>query len=121
MSTSYSMSFIPQNVNINLGFNATNNYSTMLNMLTVGPIVSVSWRTLKNTLTTSLSLSGNRTYQEKKALADIYNARFTAGYRFWKRHNLQFSIIYQKRDLKDNSNMQNVYSATSVMTYSMNF
>lgn len=121
ISTSYGMSFIPQNVNINWGFNATNNYSSMLNMLTVGPIVSVSWRTLKNTLTTSLSFSGNRTYQEKKALADIYNARFSAGYRFWKRHSLQFSIIYQKRDLNDNSSILDIYSATSVMTYSMNF
>lgn len=121
IGSSYGLDFIPINLNINVGLNASNNYATLVNMLTIGPVASISWRAMQNKLSTSLSLSANRTYQEGLSLVDIFNVRYAASYRFLKRHNVQLSIAYQKRDLKDNRRMPDSFSTTSTLSYSMNF
>lgn len=117
----YGIELIPINMNINVGFNASNNYSAMKNFLTLGPTVSATVGLFKKRLVTGLTLSYNRSQEQSKRLADVYNCRWNAAYRFFKSHSLQADMVFQQRDLSNNPSGRGVYSLTSSISYFYSF
>lgn len=117
----YGVELIPLNMNINVGFNASNNYSAMKNFLTLGPTVSATVGLFKKTLVTGLTLSYNRSQEQSKRLADVYNCRWNAAYRFFKSHSLQADVVFQQRDLSNNPSGRAIYSLTSSISYFYSF
>lgn len=117
----YGIELVPVNMNINVGLNASNNYSAMKNFLTIGPTVSATVGLFKKTLTTGLTVSYNRSQQQSTRLADVYNCRWNAMYRFFKRHSLQADVVFQQRNLANNSSGKGIYSLTSSFSYFYSF
>ncbi len=97
-NSSYGINFIPKNFSLNLGFNASNNYSSSKNVLTLGPLISMTQRLLKKQMQIALTLSYNKTLEEGRSLLDIYNLRLNSTYRFLKRHSVRTSLAYQHRN-----------------------
>lgn len=116
----YGIELIPVNLNVNVGLNASNNYSAMANFLTIGPTVSASIALFKKTLTTGLTLSYNRSQQQGIRVADVYNCRWNAMYRFFKRHSLQADVVFQQRNI-NNPSGRDISSLTSSFSYFYSF
>ena len=102
------------------GFNTGSNYADRKAMLTLGPSLSVNKRFLKKQLTTGLSLSYNETQEAGHRMAQVYNLRASAGYRFWGKHGLNASLAYQGRHFSSVPNRQSS-SFTSELSYSYSF
>lgn len=120
LGTNYGIDFAPLDFAVNLGFNFSNNYTAQKNMFTVGPILTLTKRLLKKTLTTGLTLSFNQTQNEGKKTASIYNIRWHANYRFLKRHGVNASLAYQHRSLSGAS-LSKSSSLTSQISYNYSF
>ena len=120
-STIYSVDAIPINMNFNLGFNVSNNYSNMSNFLTLGPILGVNARLFQQTLMTGLSLSYNRSAEQSVPVADVYNCRWNANYRFFKRHALQSSVMFQQQKRTIQSATKTTQSITAQIGYMFSF
>lgn len=120
VSSSYSLDFTPLKLAVNLGFNSSNNYANRKNMLTLGPILSVNKRLLKEAMTMGLTLSYNQTRDEGLLQASIFNLRYQASYRFLKRHSLNASLSYQHRSIYAQQGHRNS-SFTSQVGYSFSF
>jgi hypothetical protein len=99
LGTSYSLDLSALDLTLTGGFNVSNNYADRKAMLTLGPSLSLAKRFLKKQLSTGLSLSYNETQEAGHRLAQVYNLRATAGYRFWGKHGLNASVAYQGRKL----------------------
>lgn len=117
----YGVELTELNMNVNVGFNASNNYSAMKNFLTLGPTLSTTVGLFKKTLTTGLTLSYNRSQEQSTRLADVYNCRWNAAYRFFKQHSLQADVAFQQRDLRNNPGDRAIYSLTSSFSYFYSF
>jgi hypothetical protein len=117
----YGFDFTALNLNVNVGASVSNNYSNRANFLTLGPTLSAAVKLLEKQLTTGISLSYNRTKEEKTVLADVYNCRWNANYRFLKRHGLQASVLFQKKEVKNNERNKDIRSFTTMMSYFYNF
>lgn len=99
LGTSYSLDLSALDLTLTGGFNVSNNYVDRKAVLTLGPSLSLAKRFLKKQLSTGLSLSYNETQEAGQRLAQVYNLRVTAGYRFWGKHGLNASVAYQGRKL----------------------
>ena len=99
LGTSYSLDLSALDLTLTGGFNVSNNYVDRKAVLTLGPSLSLAKRFLKKQLSTGLSLSYNETQEAGQRLAQVYNLRATAGYRFWGKHGLNASVAYQGRKL----------------------
>ncbi len=99
LGTSYSLDLSALDLTLTGGFNVSNNYADRKAVLTLGPSLSLAKRFLKKQLSTGLSLSYNETQEAGHRLAQVYNLRATAGYRFWGKHGLNASVAYQGRKL----------------------
>ncbi|MDR0348604.1 MAG: hypothetical protein LBH90_03815 [Tannerella sp.] len=120
-SAMYGFDFTALNLNVNVGASISNNYSNQTNFLTLGPTLSAALKLLDKQLTTGISLSCNQTKEEKRVLADIYNCRWNANYRFLKKHGLQASVLFQRKDVKNNEQNKGTQSFTTMMSYFYNF
>lgn len=120
-SAMYGFDFTALNFSVNAGMSVSNNYSNQANFLTLGPVLSSALRLFNKQLTTGISLSYNKTKEEKTVLADIYNCRWNANFRFLKKHGLQASVLYQMKDLKNNGRNKDMESFTTMMGYFYNF
>ncbi|WP_234395781.1 hypothetical protein [Bacteroides sp. Marseille-P3684] len=120
VGTNYSIDFIPADLSLVAGVNISNNYMSRKNVLTMGPILTCYKRLFDKAVTTGLTVSSNRTLDEGKRMADIYNVRWHASYRFLKRHGLNAGLSYQHRSLADPAR-QRTSSFTSQISYSYSF
>lgn len=120
LGANYGIDFSAINFSASLGVNVSNNYAGRKDMLTYGPTLTLAQRLLKQTLTTGLTLSYNETRDMGARMASIYNLRWHASYRFWKRHSLNASLAYQSRRLTLGS-MPHSSSITSLIGYSFSF
>lgn len=118
-SLSYGMSFVPQKLTLNAGFAFSDSYSNRTDMITYGPMASVSVRFLKDKLTAGTSFSANATTTAGNVTAKVMNARLNANYRFLKKHCVTASVSWQRKDLASQPDTQN--SLTSIMSYSYSF
>lgn len=121
VGSSYGIDFIPLNLNVNAGVNVSNNYSASRNLLTLGPMLSVSQRLFKKQLVTGITISANRTEEEGRPLADVYNIRWNGNCRFLKRHSVQASVTFQKRDMKTDGGAPDMHSTTAIVGYTYSF
>ena len=101
LGANYGIDFTPLDFSVTAGINASNNYASRKNVLTIGPTLTGSKHLFKKALTTGLTLSFNQTQEAGRKLATIYNARWHASYRFLKRHGLNASVAYQYRSLSE--------------------
>ena len=120
-STVYGLELTPLNLNMNVGFNLSANYSNMKNFLTYGPTVSTSVGFFKRTLTTGVTLSYNRSQEESTPTADVINCRWNANFRFLKRHGLQADVLFQQRNLMMANIGKEVHSLTTTFSYFYSF
>ena len=120
LGTSYSLDLSALDLTLTGGFNVSNNYADRKAVLTLGPSLSLAKRFLKKQLSTGLSLSYNETQEAGHRLAQVYNLRATAGYRFWGKHGLNASIAYQGRKFRHAVSSPR-YSFTSELSYSYSF
>ena len=118
--TSYSLDLSALDLTLTGGFNVSNNYADRKAVLTLGPSLSLAKRFLKKQLSTGLSLSYNETQEAGHRLAQVYNLRATAGYRFWGKHGLNASVAYQGRRLLHAVSSPRS-SFTSELSYSYSF
>ena len=120
LGTSYSLDLSALDLTLTGGFNVSNNYADRKAVLTLGPSLSLAKRFLKKQLSTGLSLSYNETQEAGHRLAQVYNLRATAGYRFWSKHGLNASVAYQGRKLRHAVSSPRS-SFTSELSYSYSF
>lgn len=120
LGTSYSLDLSVLDLTLTGGFNVSNNYADRKAVLTLGPSLSLAKRFLKKQLSTGLSLSYNETREAGHRLAQVYNLRATAGYRFWGKHGLNASVAYQGRKLRHAVSSPRS-SFTSELSYSYSF
>ena len=120
LGTSYSLDLSALDLTLTGGFNVSNNYADRKAVLTLGPSLSLAKRFLKKQLSTGLSLSYNETQEAGHRLAQVYNLRATAGYRFWGKHALNASVAYQERRLRHAVSSPRS-SFTSELSYSYSF
>ena len=120
LGTSYSLDLSALDLTLTGGFNVSNNYADRKAVLTLGPSLSLAKRFLKKQLSTGLSLSYNETREAGHRLAQVYNPRATAGYRFWGKHGLNVSVAYQGRRLLHAVSSPRS-SFTSELSYSYSF
>lgn len=120
LGTSYSLDLSALDLTLTGGFNVSNNYADRKAVLTLGPSLSLAKRFLKKQLSTGLSLSYNETQEAGHRLAQVYNLRATAGYRFWGKHGLNASVAYQGRKLLHAVSSPRS-SLTSELSYSYSF
>ena len=120
LGTSYSLDLSALDLTLTGGFNVSNNYADRKAVLTLGPSLSLAKRLLKKQLSTGLSLSYNETQEAGHRLAQVYNLRATAGYRFWGKHGLNASVAYQGRKFRHAVSSPR-YSFTSELSYSYSF
>ena len=120
LGANYGIDFTPLDFSVTAGINASNNYASRKNVLTIGPTLTCSKHLFKKALTTGLTLSFNQTQEAGRKLATIYNARWHASYRFLKRHGLNASVAYQHRSLSEVT-LTNSSSLTSQISYSYSF
>lgn len=120
LGTSYSLDLSALDLTLTGGFNVSNNYADRKAVLTLGPSLSLAKRFLKKQLSTGLSLSYNETQEVGHRLAQVYNLRATAGYRFWGKHGLNASVAYQGRKLLQAVSAPRS-SFTSELSYSYSF
>ena len=120
LGTSYSLDLSALDLTLTGGFNVSNNYADRKAVLTLGPSLSLAKRFLKKQLSTGLSLSYNETQEAGHRLAQVYNLRATAGYRFWGKHGLNASVAYQGRKFRHAVSSPR-YSFTSELSYSYSF
>ena len=120
LGTSYSLDLSALDLTLTGGFNVSNNYADRKAVLTLGPSISLAKRFLKKQLSTGLSLSYNETQEAGHRLAQVYNLRATAGYRFWGKHGLNASVAYQERKLLHAVSSPRS-SFTSELSYSYSF
>ena len=120
LGTSYSLDLSALDLTLTGGFNVSNNYADRKAVLTLGPSLSLAKRFLKKQLSTGLSLSYNETQETGHRLAQVYNLRATAGYRFWGKHGLNASVAYQGRKLLHAVSSPRS-SFTSELSYSYSF
>lgn len=120
LGTSYSLDLSALDLTLTGGFNVSNNYADRKAVLTLGPSLSLAKRFLKKQLSTGLSLSYNETQEVGHRLAQVYNLRATAGYRFWGKHGLNASVAYQGRKLLHAVSSPRS-SFTSELSYSYSF
>ena len=120
LGANYAIDFTPLDFSVTAGINASNNYASRKNVLTIGPTLTGSKHLFKKALTTGLTLSFNQTQEAGRKLATIYNVRWHANYRFLKRHGLNASIAYQHRSLSE-ATLTNSSSLTSQISYSYSF
>ena len=120
LGTSYSLDLSALDLTFTGGFNVSNNYADRKAVLTLGPSLSLAKRFLKKQLSTGLSLSYNETQEAGHRLAQVYNLRATAGYRFWGKHSLNASVAYQERKLRHAVSSPRS-SFTSELSYSYSF
>lgn len=120
LGANYGIDFTPLDFSVTAGINASNNYASRKNVLTIGPALTCSKHLFKKALTTGLTLSFNQTQEAGRKLATIYNARWHASYRFLKRHGLNASVAYQHRSLSE-ATLINSSSLTSQISYSYSF
>ena len=120
LGTSYSLDLSALDLTLTGGFNVSNNYADRKAVLTLGPSLSLAKRFLKKQLRTGLSLSYNETQEAGHRLAQVYNLRATAGYRFWGKHGLNASVAYQGRKFRHAVSSPRS-SFTSELSYSYSF
>lgn len=120
LGANYGIDFTPLDFSVTAGINASNNYASRKNVLTIGPTLTGSKHLFKKALTIGLTLSFNQTQEAGRKLATIYNARWHANYRFLKRHGLNASVAYQHRSLSE-ATLTNSSSLTSQISYSYSF
>lgn len=120
-STVYGLELPAANMNINAGFNFSNNYSNLKNYFTYGPTASVSIGFFKRTLTTGMTLSYNRSQEESTPTADVFNCRWNANFTFFKRHGLQADLLFQQRNLMAANVSKEVHSLTTTFSYFYSF
>jgi hypothetical protein len=120
-STIYSLDVTSINTNFNLGFNVSNNYSNLSNFLTLGPILGVNMRFFQQTLMTGLSLSYNRSTEQSVPVADVFNCRWNANYRFFKRHAVQSSVMFQQQKRTMQAETKTTHSVTAQLGYMYSF
>ena len=120
LGTSYSLDLSALDLTLTGGFNVSNNYADRKAVLTLGPSLSLAKRFLKKQLSMGLSLSYNETREAGHRLAQVYNLRATAGYRFWGKHGLNASVAYQGRKLRHAVSSPRS-SFTSELSYSYSF
>ena len=93
----YGMDVSAINTYFNLSFNASNSYSNMRNFLTLGPTFAANVKLFEGKLTTGVAVSYNRSYDQSVPIADVFNFRWSANVRLFKRHALQASAVLQRQ------------------------
>lgn len=116
----YTLDFPLLDLSLGLNLNASHSYAARRNTLILGPDLMCSKRFFDKALLLMLTLSYNRTLEERQLLASIYNIRYRTSYTFLKRHSLDLSLAYQRQRLF-NTPRGGGFSLLSQLNYSYSF
>ncbi|MBC6111327.1 hypothetical protein ACFOG5_08880 [Pedobacter fastidiosus] len=99
LATSYSVMLLKQAIGFTLAYNTSYNTIGKNDFLTMGPTLSLNAKLFKKTLTTSLSTSYNLSNSMGIRQSSVLNVRANASYVVMKKHNLNFSLMNQNRNI----------------------
>jgi hypothetical protein len=117
-SLGYVISFVPQGIDVNASLNTSYNYGAETESYTLGPTLGVTAGLLKKMLRVGFSSSYNVNVMEGETQAKVLNVRCNASYRFFKKHNLNASFIWQNRRI---INRKVSDLTTTTVSYSYSF
>lgn len=100
LAAAYSLVLIKQGMGVTLAYNTSYNTIGKNDFLTMGPTLSVNAKLLKKTLTTSFSTSYNLSNSLGVRQSSVLNVRANASYVLMKKHNLNFSLMNQNRNMQ---------------------
>lgn len=120
LNTTYSLSFVPQQLTTSLTLNGNKNDNSLSHTKTWGPTLSCSKGLFNKKVKATASFSYNTSELNQKKQSEIYITRVGFGYVLAKKHNLNLNAVMlnNQRHLKENSNYKE-YTLTA--TYSYNF
>jgi hypothetical protein len=94
-SLEYGIRFIPRELNLNAGLNATSNKMESQDMFIIGATLSGMIRYLEKKMSSGIVLSYNTAYNEDKLMNKVWNIRFNTSYLLMKKHNFSVVVIYR--------------------------
>ena len=100
VSTSYTLSLVPQAASITTAFNFSYNTIGKNNYATMGPTLSVNSKLFK-TITCRLVTSYNKTSNDGAKENSVFNTRLGFNYAYGKKHTLALDFMNQLRDVRD--------------------
>jgi len=113
----YSLTLIPQNINITASINGTYNYTNFFTSYIVGPMAGITASFFDRALSGGFSTAYNVNIIDGKVQAKVWNCRANITYRFRKRHNLNANILWQNRNLPTRT----THNITTTVSYSYSF
>ncbi|QPH39452.1 TonB-dependent receptor [Pedobacter endophyticus] len=99
LAAAYNVVLIKQGMGFTLAYNTSYNTIGKNDFLTMGPTLSVNAKFLKKTLVTGFSTSYNLSNSLGVRQSSVLNIRANASYVVLKKHNLNFSLMNQNRNL----------------------
>ena len=99
LATSYTVLFIPKGITVTAAYNASYNTIGINDFLTLGPTLAVNSKLFKK-ITTSVSLSYNKTKTSGVYENSVFNTRLNLGYTYKTKHPFSISVMNQLRDVK---------------------
>jgi len=121
VNSSYSLSFVPQNLTISTSFNYNENRSLNSNTRTLGPTLAVSKNMLDRKLRTTLSSSWNQSFNNGISTGRVLNIRANGGYSVKQKHNLNLSLAVVNRATGTENSSQEFLEFTGSLGYSYSF
>lgn len=100
LAAAYNVVLIKQGIGITLAYNTSYNTIGKNDFLTMGPTLSVNAKLFQKTLNTSLSTSYNLSNSMGVRQSSVLNIRANASYVMLKKHNLNFSLMSQNRNVR---------------------
>jgi hypothetical protein len=120
-SVGYGLQFVPQEVNLNLNLNLTDNRLNSQDIYVWGPTLGVTARFFNKKLTSGIAGSYNTGYLAGAKQNEVWNFRFNAAYLLMKKHSLSLSAIYRNSALLQNGTMAKNNGFTVTAAYSYRF
>ena len=120
-SLGYGLQFVPQEINLNMSLNLTNNRLNNQDLYILGPSLGITARFLDKKLSSGITGSYNTGYLAGAKQNEVWNFRFNTSYLLLKKHNLSLSAIYRNNALLRTAAMARSNGLTITTAYSYRF
>lgn len=121
LNTGYSISLIPENMNVALAFNTAVNHGPSLLTRTMGPTTALTRSFFQRKFRMSLSASFNKTYSHGVIMNSVLNGRWSGNLTLRNKHNLNLSAVLSQRRNGAESISKSFTEFTFTAGYSFSF
>ena len=119
-NTSYSLVLVPKNISITAAYNFSYNTIGLNDFTTYGPTLGLSSKIIKKQVTTGIigSYNASKSNASSKDVSKVMIFRYNAAYIFKKKHNVNFSLMNQFRQIAGRPNDTNMMG---ILGYNFSF